>query len=1138
MADTNPFSIYAEEEGANPFSVYGDTDEQEQEEESIDVSTEMYDMFETDEESTAFEKAQARYDELTARNEDGTLKNPNVSVVNDSPSLMEGSKVFVYTDPTTGERNVINPPRKSKFGNLFGLAGEDNPTVSIGQTLYGGFAESAGDTVETAAAIADKGAEKLGVDTNLTETVQDNTFGIKTDTIGSSLIADGIPAMVGAIVPGTAVYKAGQGVTNALRNAPKIVQLLGNAVRAAPAAIVGESVATAGTGTEEDTWLFGEGKVFGDVSSLVDLGDDVAADVLNKRMNVFVEGMGLGGVAAAGLKVGKDAAVFGYDVLFSALASLRGKNIERKVYETISQELARLGPDATPEQLAEARQVIANIVEENKEILVKDINNLDETKPIVLDTIGAILKSGVEPADAANLQQRRQGALLADETGQIKEAMDNPIIGVQDQLQTQRDTLLAEDPNAVANAAEGFVDVARGQVDEALEAEAAAARKTFEEQSGKVVQAISDDLGLVKRVNDASGTDIVIDKTAARSDIQDGLETAYTTMLLEKNGRYAAIKGGSVSPDQIFETFSQMTMDEITKAGRTFSREVGVFLREVQPRQVPDVDDMGEDIMRMETDDEIVDRISTWLETNNADFGFFFNNVRPEFAKLKSAAFNAGDPLAAEYYNRILKFIDEDMVDHVAKEDPELAEAALDAKEYFMKDFAPLWRDDDTLQEFAMVWDNTIGTTPTSMLETTVTRTEPKRGTFNAKAFDIVEGVMQGGNPARTANIAKAIEGSADPGRIADYMIVDTINDFYNKIKNPGLEDGQFIAGQGGDLFNADLSNLTMTLRRYAEQLNALAQTTPQMAEKVGSLNTFIRRIEEAAASKENLKNVEKVLEGVQAASGDMLKEVQDSVISSFFNKYKTRLPDITTTSNPQASFEKIFGAGQRMGGESRQSVTDLMQIISEQPEAEQQILMRGLKLAYNNFLQSKVLAKTPEVGGTMPVRSAGIGDMISDRDSALDIGRIIYADTPEIPDAIETILSVAKEATDTARATPIRSQSATGFNAAARTATTRLIYLTVGPLNRIGARARAIAGVGIQKADADKKAAIIRSNILANPDEYLALARKYNSNPRDPLLEDLMIGFITRGLTKVENNDDYRQEMEELLEPAVAPLQ
>lgn len=1095
----------------------------------IDVSTEMYSVFESDEDETAYQKALDYYDEITSRNPDGSFVNPNVSIVNDSPSLMEGSKVYVYTDPDTGERNVINPPRRSRFGNLFGLAGEDNPTVSIGQQVMGGFAESAGDIAETGAAIVDKGLEKVGVDTNLTETVRDNTFGIKTDTLSSSLIADGIPAVVSAIVPGVGVYRATQGVTNALRNAPKIVQLLGNVIRATPAAITGEAFATAGTGTEEDTWLFGEGKVFGDVSQLIDLGDDVAAEVLKKRMNVFVEGLGLGGAFAAGLKLGKDTAVFGYDVLFSALASLRGKNIERQVYERISAELANLGPDASPEQLAEARQVIANIVKENKEIFVTDINNLDETKPIVLDTISALLKAGLDTTDAANAQRIRQGVVLEDQSGQLKTAMDAPVTEVDDQLALQQQNILAEDPAALSNATEGFVDIAQGQVDEALEVSAAQAKKNFDDQAGKIVQAISDDLGLVKRVNDASGTDIVITKTMARDDITDGLETAYTTMLLEKNGRYAAIKGGDVSAQDVYDMFSQMTIDEITQAGRTFSRDVGVFLRQIQPQMVPDVDDLGEEIMRRETPEEIVDRLDGWLSSNNADFGFFYNNVRPEFAKLKGAAFDAKDPLAAEYYNRILRFIDDDMVDFVKESDPDLAEAAVEAKRYYSEDFAPLWRDDDTLQEFASIWDRTIGTTPTSKLNTLATGTEPKRGTFDAKAYDVVENVLQGGNPARTVNLAKALEGTSDPGRIADYMIVDTINDFYNKIKGAGLQDGQFIAGQGGDLTQVDLSNLTMTLRRYAEQLNALANVTPEMGEKVASLNTFISRIEAAAASQDAIKNVEKLLEGVQDASGDMLKEVENGVLSNFFNKNRTRLPNIVPTSNPQAAFEKIFGAGARLGGEARQNVTDLMQVISEQPEAERMILMRGLKLAYNGFLRSKVLAKTPELGGTTPVRSAGIGDMIEGRDAAFDIGRIIYADTPEIPDAIEATLMAAKEATDTARATPIRSQSATGFNAAARTATTRLIYLVVGPLSRAGARARAIAGVGIEKADAEARANAVLTNILSNPDEYLALAQKFNRNPRDPLLEDLMIGFITRGLLKTDT--DYQDEMDEILE-------
>ena len=163
-----------------------------------------------------------------------------------------------------------------------------------------------------------------------------------------------------------------------------------------------------------------------------------------------------------------------------------------------------------------------------------------------------------------------------------------------------------------------------------------------------------------------------------------------------------------------------------------------------------------------------------------------------------------------------------------------------------------------------------------------------------------------------------------------------------------------------------------------------------------------------------------------------------------------------------------------------------------------------------------------------MPVRSAGIGDMLTDRDSALDLGRIIYRDTPEIPDAMEAILTAAKESTDSARATPIRSQSATGFNVAARSASTRLIYLAVGPLSRAGARLRALSNLGIDKLDAETRANNILNSIMSNPDEYLALARKYNRNPRDPLMEDLMVGFIGRAIVKSEGDTD--QEVKDML--------
>ena len=46
-------------------------------------------------------------------------------------------------------------------------------------------------------------------------------------------------------------------------------------------------------------------------------------------------------------------------------------------------------------------------------------------------------------------------------------------------------------------------------------------------------------------------------------------------------------------------------------------------------------------------------------------------------------------------------------------------------------------------------------------------------------------------------------------------------------------------------------------------------------------------------------------------------------------------------------------------------------------------------------------------------------------------------------------------------------------------------------------------------------------NEILANADEYVALADKYNKNPRDPLLQDLMLGFIARAFIKTEIDDE-----------------
>ena len=254
---------------------------------TVDVGLNMYDDFETDETGSAFEKASTYFENLVARNPDGSFVNPDVSLLPgaDTPDLYNYEEqsqtepnmafnAYLYTDPNTGERNVINPPSRSAFGDKFGFAGDDDPTVSLGRKIVGGISESFNDGRVLGGALIDKTAENIGlrrgvvVDTDFTERAQEKKFGVKTDDLGDSLIVDGLPALLAALLPGTAVYKGFQGVTNVLKNAPKIIQLFGNVVRGAPAALTGEFFATATVGTEEDTLLFGEGKVFGDIADL------------------------------------------------------------------------------------------------------------------------------------------------------------------------------------------------------------------------------------------------------------------------------------------------------------------------------------------------------------------------------------------------------------------------------------------------------------------------------------------------------------------------------------------------------------------------------------------------------------------------------------------------------------------------------------------------------------------------------------------------------------------------------------------------------------------------------------------------------------------------------------------------------
>ena len=137
-----------------------------------------------------------------------------------------------------------------------------------------------------------------------------------------------------------------------------------------------------------------------------------------------------------------------------------------------------------------------------------------------------------------------------------------------------------------------------------------------------------------------------------------------------------------------------------------------------------------------------------------------------------------------------------------------------------------------------------------------------------------------------------------------------------------------------------------------------------------------------------------------------------------------------------------------------------------------------------------------------------------------LSIGREIFSDRPEMMESISTLLEAARMIQKEKGATPVASMSATEFNKQASTATNRLIMTIIGPLSRTGARVRAIAGGVFDAVDPTKRAEIMLDNILADPNKFIELSRKYDRMPMDQALKENITTGLTTGFIKGYNAD------------------
>ena len=1038
-------------------------------------STDMHSKFDT-------------YSEAMSHYTDVVLTDPNVS----PPPLGVGFAIF--NNPQTGQKEYITPPSPTLFGD--GAKSSTFDLAAVGLANFLGNAIELGGAVAEYAGIA--GATKFagnvlpGVDTG--------------QSALDALVVEGVPMLVAGGGVGNAVYQT-------LKAAPQLL-------RASAALISGEVVNASGVENEAGTIAIGDNALFPLLRG-IDMGDSEAEQVIEARMNVLLDGLMAGGIVSGAVSGAIQIGKLGHNLMVAPIldATYRAETAaERKVYEAIANAIVGVDKDvlADPVRLFEARNKIAEIIRDNKEVVLIRLNNVDADYKITLDTMSA-LERGLSGDDSsaiiAQVQGLRTAELLAN-SPLTPAAVRRPIAA----LDKETGELLRETGGETAQQqtvtmAVAADDLAQQGRDEVLEVSRLSqeAQDEYYRSASTLISDVTNDMELsdeITRLARAVGTDIDTTRTASRNQIVIQIQSGYEALTRQKNELYAVIQGGEVDIQGLIDVLDDLPTEQITQATQTLrqSSPVRNLLSTAKRRTVTEQDALGDIITRPETDEERMGRVTEYFMQERLDFGFFYRQVRPEISQLASDAYKT-NPTVGRNLRGLVSYIDGPMVSTVAKSgDAEVAQAARDALQFYSDTYAPLFRD-GKLADYAELHSNTIGRTAEGS-DLPINEVDYRTGTRN-----LITETMAEGSPAQVDQFKRLLsmpEAGGDPSPLAEYMVADTISQGYNSLR----------ASSGTD---AELGGFVSTLRQYAEALNEV------FPERAAELNTFIKGVEDARGNRTLLESrMKEAKDRLQST----VEDVQNSELRFFFQReYGAAENDIlkkmATSSNPQQSFRSLILSNET----DRLAAMDaIMQRVSQiNDPARQKIVKDGIETAYLRLFRDQTLSTRTEVGGSRAVLPTRIERSADEMNAMYQMGDVIYADRPEIMQAVRETSELASGITKSRNAVPVSSMSATAFNQQAATATSRLIYLTVGPLSKAGTRIRSIIGTAIEGADGATKAQGIRDKILANPNEFLRLSEKYNLQPNDEALQALLLRFMFEGGVRTANPATNSEEDSEM---------
>lgn len=910
-----------------------------------------------------------------------------------------------------------------------------------------------------------------GRDIGAVEYIQDNVSDINVDdSLSDTLITEGAGILTGG----------GLGL-KAISWLPKLTQTkyVGNLAR-----ILGFEVGAVSTmSSDVQTLAVGDNSLLDEITggALTEVmpfmaGMEINPDdpeyqkVLDKRFNILADAMAVLGPVETGVRGLTAAATFAWTVTGGPIfRALMPNTAQEQVVRDILDEFAGVTGDPTKD--AEARERIIKIVEENKEVFIDIPEEMGGTIQYTTDTMSAIMRAleNDDTETARKLYMTAQGLLkkqLQQGRGSpdLVEKVSKPgrkleevskqteeVFGGTDNINRANDAF-AEAGQKVIDDAEGVVTNLQTQLDEVNNQVGTLLREdpTFGEK--------------IKQIESIVKFDIYAGRNQAADQIVTNLRRAYETMTDQKNSLYTAIKGGEINPNGLIEVLQQLQPGQISAAKEQLKPNsvFGRLLDEVQLK-TKTVNDKPV----QETVEDMQARVIKFINDEGLDFQTLYREIRPAVAQNASDMFAQGNNAAGRVLREFVSYIDTKAVDDLIEfGDEEVAEAAVAAKEYYTKNYAPYWRDGLALEEVGNIHTQTVGRTSKDMAKEGVEIQGPK---FAQEARQQVVGALSDTNRESGSQIISMLDREGNAGLVTDYIIGDIMGKLSTRISGTTK------------IPDIDTTDIIDSLSNYG---TLVRENFPEQAKRI---DTLLGNLRNSSLTREQL---EVQIQTAQDAAKEAKDRIYNDELAAFFQ------PNGKATIDGFKAFEEIMKSPnslRKVPGTEKFEGT-FADLIRTAKESGNPVLIDGMKAAYARHFNREFLAATKELGGNRMLKTS-VDTAVSDGvNKVLLYGEALFGDTPALINGLKDLLKETGIITRAKAAKAVGAGSDTVANMLqqeAKTALDKSVTLTLGVLSRAGARVRA-AGTGfITQAFDKRRLAAVTDLMFADPDTFLEVARK-----------------------------------------------